>query len=45
MLADEVLEAGDYRFSFDAGNLAGGVYFLSAQAVGVTQTKKLLLIR
>ena len=45
VLADEVLEAGEYRFRFQAHNLAGGVYFLNAQAVGVSQTRKLLLMR
>jgi plastocyanin len=45
ILAEEYLPAGNYRFKWDAENMASGFYTGALTAGGVTQTRKMLLIR
>jgi hypothetical protein len=44
-LVDESKSAGQYRLTFDAGNLAGGVYFIRLSACEFVDMKKALLVR
>ena len=44
-LVNEEKQAGLYTVSFNAGNLASGIYFYSISANGFHQTKKMLLIK
>ncbi len=45
VLVDEKKAPGSYEVTFDAGNLASGVYFYQLRAGDFVQTRKLLLIR
>ncbi len=45
VLANEEKQAGTYTVTFDAGNLASGIYFYSISTNGFHQTKKMLLIK
>jgi photosystem II stability/assembly factor-like uncharacterized protein len=44
-LVSNNLHAGVYTAKFDADGLPGGVYFYTLQTEGVTQTKKMLLVK
>jgi len=44
-LVSEELTAGTHTISFDASTFAGGVYFYSLQQAGLTQTRKMLLVK
>jgi endo-1,4-beta-xylanase len=44
-LVDESKPAGQYRLTFDAGNLAGGVYFIRLSAGEFVDMKKAVLVR
>jgi hypothetical protein len=44
-VADGRYPAGKYSFTFDAKNLAGGVYFYRLQVGDFTQTRRLILLR
>lgn len=44
-LVDEELRAGSYRISFDATNLASGVYFYKLNTQTYSSTKKLMLLK
>lgn len=44
-LVNEEKQAGTYSVSFNAGNLASGIYFYSISAGNFHQTKKMLLIK
>ncbi|MCB2213085.1 T9SS type A sorting domain-containing protein [bacterium] len=44
-LANGSYTAGSHTFSFDAHNLASGVYFVQAQTNGLVQTRKLVLMK
>ena len=46
VLVNEILNAGEYRYVFDAGSLSSGVYFYSLYADGkFVDTKKMVLVR
>lgn len=45
VLVDEFRPAGRYEATFDAGNLASGIYLYKLQAGDYIQTKKMILIR
>jgi len=44
-LVSEKLNAGRYKYDWNAGNLASGVYFYRLQTGNFNQTKKLILLR
>ncbi len=44
-LADGILKAGLYKFTFNASELPSGVYFYKLQTDGYTDTKKMILIK
>jgi hypothetical protein len=44
-LVNQEQPAGRYTITFDASNLASGVYFYRMQAAGFVQTRRLLLLR
>ncbi|MCB9357813.1 MAG: T9SS type A sorting domain-containing protein, partial [Calditrichaeota bacterium] len=44
-LADDVMQAGVHEFVWDGANASSGIYFVMLQADGVTQTKKLVLMK
>ena len=44
-LADDWQAAGEYNYSFNAGNLPSGVYFATLNAAGSQTTQKLLLLK
>ncbi|HGY54250.1 MAG TPA: T9SS type A sorting domain-containing protein [Caldithrix abyssi] len=44
-LVDQRQSAGNYRISFDAGELASGVYVYKLKAGAFTQTRKMILLR
>ena len=44
-LVNEIKQAGTYSVSFNASNLASGIYFYTISAGNFHQTKKMLLIR
>lgn len=45
VLLDEEMQPGVYKLSFEAGELASGVYFYRIQASEFTQTRKLMLLK
>jgi len=45
VLVNEEKQAGIYQASFDAINIANGIYFYRLQAVGFAETKKLRILR
>ncbi|MCA9946987.1 MAG: T9SS type A sorting domain-containing protein, partial [Anaerolineales bacterium] len=44
-LVSENLSAGSYKYNWDAGGLASGVYLYQLKAGRFVQTRKMLLIR
>jgi len=44
-LVNQNLQPGRYEVTFDAAELAGGVYLYRLQAGGLIQTRRLLLLR
>jgi len=44
-LVNEYKQAGYYSVKFDAGKLAGGVYFYTIHAGNFTGTRKMLLMK
>lgn len=44
-LVNKILPAGEYEYTFDAVNLNSGVYFVTVQANGFTDTKKMVLLK
>ena len=44
-LVDEVKSAGNYRYDFNASNLATGIYLYTLKADGVNITKKMMLVK
>jgi photosystem II stability/assembly factor-like uncharacterized protein len=44
-LVSENLPAGKYKYNWDAGNLASGVYLYRLQSMNFTSTKKMVLLR
>jgi len=44
-LVDEIQDPGHQRVTFDAGNLATGVYLYRLQAAGFVETKKLMVMK
>lgn len=44
-LVNQEQPAGRYTITFDASNLASGIYFYRMQAAGFAQTRRLLLLR
>jgi hypothetical protein len=45
LLVNEPQEPGEHRVRWDSGEMAGGVYFARLQAAGMTQTRRLVLVR
>ena len=45
MLVNEEKPAGEYQVSFNAGNLASGIYFYTLHSGNFTETKKLILVK
>jgi hypothetical protein len=44
-LVDDFLGAGNYRVTFEAGNLASGIYLYRMQAGGNVITNRMLLLK
>ncbi len=44
-LVNKVLPAGEYEYSFDAVGLNSGIYFVTVQAGGFSDTKKMVLLK
>lgn len=44
-LVNERLQPGRYEVTFDASNLAGGVYFYKLQSGGLKETKRMMLVK
>ena len=44
-LVNEIMTAGSHAMTFDASNLASGVYLYRLQAAGLSVTKKMLLVK
>ena len=44
-LVNEVKPVGNYRFDFNAGGLASGVYIYTLKTDGISLTKKMLLVK
>lgn len=44
-LVNEEMQAGNYKFDYNAGNLSTGVYFYKLSAEGFTETKKMILVK
>ncbi|RPH94570.1 T9SS C-terminal target domain-containing protein [candidate division KSB1 bacterium] len=45
VLKDGFVEAGSHRVMFDGSGLASGIYFMRLDAGGITQTRKLMLLK
>jgi choice-of-anchor B domain-containing protein len=45
LIADEYMQAGNYRATFDAGRLPSGTYFYTLSGDGFRQTKKMTLVK
>jgi hypothetical protein len=45
VLVNEIKEAGIYNARFDASKLSGGVYFYRIEAGGISQVKKMILLK
>ena len=45
VLVDSYLESGAYQITFNAAHLSGGVYFYRLQGNGITQVRKLFLLK
>jgi len=45
VLVNERKEPGEYEFTFDARNLAGGMYVCRLTAGGHVETRKMVLLR
>lgn len=45
VLVDEVKSAGRSSVDFNAEGLSNGIYFYSIQAEGITQTKKMMIVK
>jgi hypothetical protein len=45
VLKDGFSAAGTQRVRFDGGGLASGIYFLRLEAAGLTQTRKMMLLK
>jgi uncharacterized lipoprotein YddW (UPF0748 family) len=45
VLVEGLAQPGEYRVQFDAGSLAGGVYFYRLQTDGFVETKKFMLLK
>lgn len=44
-LVNKFLPAGEYEYSFNAVNLNSGIYFVTVQANGFSDTKKMILLK
>lgn len=44
-LADDMMQPGVHEFTWDGSRMSSGIYFVMLQADGVTQTKKLVLMK
>jgi hypothetical protein len=42
---DQVLDAGNYKIFFDAGNLTSGVYFYRLQTDSFVETRKMIIVK
>jgi hypothetical protein len=44
-LVDEIKQAGEYKVTWDASKIAGGVYFYRLHAGTFVETKKMMLVK
>ena len=44
-LVNEIKSAGSYEINFNAEGLTSGIYFYKLQTTGITQTKKMILLK
>ncbi|MBS1518175.1 MAG: T9SS type A sorting domain-containing protein [Bacteroidetes bacterium] len=44
-LVNETLSAGTYEYKFNAASLSSGIYFYTLKAEGISQTKKMMLVK
>jgi hypothetical protein len=44
-LVNESLTTGTYEYSFNAASLSSGIYFYTLKTEGITQTKKMMLVK
>jgi hypothetical protein len=44
-LLDDVMDAGEYEITFNAGNLPGGLYFYKVNAGDFHAVKKMMLLK
>ena len=44
VIFNKEMQAGVYKYSYNAGKLSSGVYFLTLKAGSFTETRKMLLV-
>jgi len=44
-LVNQVMQAGEYEYTFDGMNLNSGIYFITLESNGLTDTKKMILLK
>jgi len=44
-LVNENLTVGTYEYKFNAASLSSGIYFYTLKADGISQTKRMMLIK
>jgi hypothetical protein len=44
VIVNKEMQTGIYKYSYDAGKLSSGVYFLTLKAGNFTETRKMMLV-